>query len=330
MTSLTEFPLFARLPAELRFMVWEMSILEYHHDRIVPIDDYTTRVVCIRNLACSPHFSATWESRQIATRLYPIQLPVSKMIDKESGRWGAVIQHDNYTPRGTIYISPKHDIFALGMDVLLANGELHFPLRRPVGGQKNFAWRSATLTPSQCQSVRRMMVFNVLKSSGLKDGCRRTPYCAIRCKATIYDCPLDFHKSFSGVQTYIHAMLKRHLMRRRQMWSHIIKMDGPSVLDVLNRGGMLSEFDGDEYRKHEEECSQKCVCAMRPGEIRHDEYLGPDSRRDSDLDEDSEPEPEPEPEPESEPEEEDRWAWVDKLDVHDPYFPMHPDLIVYM
>ncbi|KAI0542527.1 hypothetical protein GGR58DRAFT_452671 [Xylaria digitata] len=71
---LTKFPLFSKLPPELRILIWEISILECHRDRLVPMNEFTKRIICIRNLACSPHFRATSESRRVATDLYPIRL----------------------------------------------------------------------------------------------------------------------------------------------------------------------------------------------------------------------------------------------------------------
>lgn len=177
MASVKEFLLFARLPPELRFMIWKMSILEYHHNRILPVNESTNRIICIRNLACSAHFSATRESRQIATHLYPIRLSVSKMV-KEEGGLQSVKENNEYPSRGSIYISTKHDIFAPSVHVLRLDPHLNYWWFRdtPIGGKENFGWRSAALSLSQCQSVRRIMLFNAIDLSAVKDGCRRTPY----------------------------------------------------------------------------------------------------------------------------------------------------------
>ncbi|KAI1347998.1 hypothetical protein F5Y01DRAFT_293564 [Xylaria sp. FL0043] len=82
------FPRFAELPSELRILVWEMSILDHHRDRLIPLNECTKRIICNRSLACSSHFSTTKESRQIATDLYPIRLPVLQMMAiHEMGGW---------------------------------------------------------------------------------------------------------------------------------------------------------------------------------------------------------------------------------------------------
>ncbi|KAI8949851.1 hypothetical protein F4801DRAFT_551319 [Xylaria longipes] len=159
MASPTKFPLFAKLAPELRILTWEISILDYHRDRLVLIHEFTKRILCIRNLACSPHFHATWESRKVAMDLYPIRLPVTRMV---APRLYRRVEGDlsNDPHRGAVYISTDHDIFVFSFSKLalwdLAEQYYTMP---PVG---YFGW---SLSQTQCQSMRRMMLFSMVNCS---------------------------------------------------------------------------------------------------------------------------------------------------------------------
>ncbi|KAI0855942.1 hypothetical protein F4860DRAFT_519363 [Xylaria cubensis] len=249
MASPKEFSLFAKLPAELRIIIWEMSILEYHRDRLVPLQDITI-IMCIRKLACSPHFYVTWESRKVATDLYPIRLPIINTDSRDC-------QH-----KGAIYISTEHDIFILDIDILTSplNDEMGY-IQHSLGGSVNFEWPSSILSPLQRQSVKRIMLFDMISLDRLKAGCHRD--CVIWCGA------MDFYNTwfnimpFSGIQKLFYAVLSENF-DGRAMYLNILRMSGHSVLDSLKKGNMLACFDGKDVKKHREEgMPSKCVCTTR-------------------------------------------------------------------
>ncbi len=183
MSSLKDFPLFAKLPAELRIRIWEESILDQHRDRLVPVNHFTRRVICISNLKCSGPFGATSESRKVAMDLFPIRLPVSRRIKENHGPDDEVDDNKNtddtkYTPEGVVYVSPILDIFVCNFEEL-ANADCFITAmgnRVEYTGRGDFAWRSPSLSQAQCQSVRRIMVMNSVDPSSYLEGCRLTPY----------------------------------------------------------------------------------------------------------------------------------------------------------
>ncbi|KAI0554397.1 hypothetical protein F4679DRAFT_596387 [Xylaria curta] len=169
MASPEGFSLFPKLPAELRIMIWEMSILEHNRDRLIPVDEMPRRIVCIRNLACSPHFSATWESRKVATDLYPIRLPCITRKNIVNNRDPDASKHPS---KGAIYISTEHDIFVLNIDILTES--LTSPSIDQIElRQYHFVWVSPILTLPQCQSMKRIMMPNLFEPFQLRPGCHR-------------------------------------------------------------------------------------------------------------------------------------------------------------
>ncbi|KAK5625715.1 hypothetical protein RRF57_001431 [Xylaria bambusicola] len=177
MASSNSFPLFSKLPTELRFIIWEISVLDHHRDRLVLLNESTKRVICFRKLACSPHFRATSESRKVAMNLYPVRLPVYRMLYTGYNKNDQVNNNEvSIQPLpGAIYVNLARDIFTLNLKEL-AKMPLSRHGGRISGGVENLRWRSAALSPSQCQSVRRIMLFNCPGESPLLDGCRRTAY----------------------------------------------------------------------------------------------------------------------------------------------------------
>lgn len=115
MPTARKFSLFAKLPAELRFTIWKISILEHHQDRLVLINYFTQRLICPRSLACSGHFRATVESRNVAIHLYPIRLPVSRVLFRNYPVMESQVDDNaetdftRYPPQGAVYVSLTRD-----------------------------------------------------------------------------------------------------------------------------------------------------------------------------------------------------------------------------
>ncbi|KAI0860384.1 hypothetical protein F4860DRAFT_479656 [Xylaria cubensis] len=266
MTSPMRFPLFPKLPPELRILVWEMSILEYHQDRLVQIDEYSKSIICtqyMQYLACSPHFHATWESRKVATDLYPIRLPVPHMVYTDKSR-RVVEDYDDtdsskYPPQGAIYVSGDYDIFVF--NYRLRTGGYTTP---PPGGPGYFGWRSLPLPLSLCRSIRRIMLFNTICPRFLKDGCHRTPNCVIKCGAMIYKSQWHIIPVFSGVQRILYAVLDSDIADGLAMYLKILRESGRAIIEYLEQEGWLVYFDAEDIRKiREEGRSKKCVCVTR-------------------------------------------------------------------
>ncbi|KAI0427091.1 hypothetical protein F5Y09DRAFT_317154 [Xylaria sp. FL1042] len=160
MSSLTQFPLFNMLPAELRISVWEISILDHNRDRTVTFHDETKRFMYTRNIACSPHFYVSVESRQVATSLYPIRLPMWWPGFEEvcpERQYPFVREHFEEPDCGSanqwaIYIT-KHDVFAPCSSRGLLESE----------------YRSAKLAPLHFQGLRRIILLKWLLKWSLKD-----------------------------------------------------------------------------------------------------------------------------------------------------------------
>ncbi|KAI0188299.1 hypothetical protein EV127DRAFT_434445 [Xylaria flabelliformis] len=269
MTSPMKFPLFPKLPPELRILVWEISILEYHRDRIVQINEFSKRIVCTRYLACSPHFHATWESRKVATDLYPIRLPVSHMVYTDG--FYCIVEDwvdtdsSKYPPQGAIYVSGDYDIFAFtyklrgGSDI-----KEHRCTTSPLGGPENFGWRSLPLPLSLCRSIQRIMLFNTIQPRFLKDGCHRTPNCVIKCGAMIYYTQWHMITVFSGVQRILYAVLDGDIADGSAMYLKILRESGRAIIEYLEQEDWLVYFDAEDIRKIREEGeSLECVCVTR-------------------------------------------------------------------
>ncbi|KAI1198696.1 hypothetical protein F5X97DRAFT_323175 [Nemania serpens] len=180
------FHLFAKLPPELRVIIWEMSILRHHRDRVLLLNETNKRIVCARKLACSSHFRATSESRQVAIRLYPIRLPLLQLgvVDAACFRNSTVgkdteTDMSKYRPGGAIYVSLEHDIFGIGVAWLIGFIFTEIPaIGHRTDIYENWAVRtSQALSLPQYQSVRRIMLFSGPHPGMLKDGCLRGPQC---------------------------------------------------------------------------------------------------------------------------------------------------------
>ncbi|KAI0914270.1 hypothetical protein F4823DRAFT_573834 [Ustulina deusta] len=272
MASSMGFPLFAKLPPELRIFIWEISILEHHRDRFVPMNELTKRIICIRNLACSPHFRATWESRKVATDLYPIRLPVSWVVAPrhEVERVDDNMETDisNYPSKGAVYISTDHDIFISSFNRVAHWYRADHRNTLPTPDGEKFGWRTPSLSLSQCQGVRHIMLFNITDDSLLKDGCHRTPDCVIRCDAMDYYNIWYDTTVFSGVQRFLYAVLDESIMREFAIHFNILEMSGHSILENLEQKRWLACFDAETVKKHQAEGnSLECVCVTRQARV---------------------------------------------------------------
>ncbi|KAI6080535.1 hypothetical protein F4821DRAFT_55195 [Hypoxylon rubiginosum] len=274
MSSATEFPLFPRLPKELRLDIWELSILSHNRDRLVPINEETKRVICMTSIANCPLFRVSPESREVSQKLYPIRLPVFWKVYLR--KIGPELSHNSHLEgyratdenmednaeecRGCIYISTTHDTFIFGFDRLApSHFDEYWWTTGPIGGPHNFGWRSASLTQLQCLEVRRIMVINGVNSSWRENGCRNTLRCAVRCGA------LDekvWHDAgaFPGVEECIYLPLEGDAyVDSVYLYAYMLVRPGHRVLARLRRGNHLVFFDKEQIREARNK-SPVCVC----------------------------------------------------------------------
>ncbi|KAI0003927.1 hypothetical protein F4779DRAFT_601002 [Xylariaceae sp. FL0662B] len=282
MPAATEFPLFTQLPKELRLTIWELSILGHNRDRLVPINEETKRVICIASIANSPLFRVSSESREVSQRLYPIRLPVfCKVYPRHIGPrcshgrleyYHAVDENmeDNLDEcTGHIHISAQHDTFVFGLDRLAPRFfNEYWWSTSPIGGHHNFGWRSASLTQLQCLTVRRIMLINSVDNCRLKDGCRNTLRCAVRCGALEEKAWHD-EGAFPGVEECIYVPLEGESINQSlYLYAYMLVRPGPRVLARLGRGNHLVFFDKEQIM---EARSKSPVCVCNDEEIRERE-----------------------------------------------------------
>ncbi|KAI3334671.1 hypothetical protein F4824DRAFT_501652 [Ustulina deusta] len=235
-----EFHLFAKLPPELRMAIWRTSILDYTRDR-------------------------TSESREIAIGLYPIRLPVSRVV---SGRNDGVffivnedaeIESEGNPPHGVVHISAKRDIFVF-LNRLECNftNESHYPSIAK-SHQLDFCWRSASLSLLQCQSVRSILLFDFLATLLLRNGCRGTPRCAIK-RGLMFHNRFHDKEVFSGVRTCLYVSLDSAQTSWVQYWD-IMNLPGHRLLKEMEESNMIACFNGEDMKNYQEkERPYECVC----------------------------------------------------------------------
>ncbi|KAI1305686.1 hypothetical protein F5Y03DRAFT_394873 [Xylaria venustula] len=264
MSSLTGFSLFKNLPAELRSLVWEIAILDHNQDRIVPVfKKYGHKIVCIRNMVCSPHFSVSRESRQIAKMLYPHRFRVSSpfgpfphysILSPEARR-----RYDLSFRRWAVYISFKHDTFAFLNSQALKRPymeEIGCPRYPTIDDYSSFGRvAQGTLTPEQCQSVERVVQFGSIDKWPLTDKCRGKLSCAVRRGAMQYDETYD-RDLFTGVKRCFHASWTADLS-----WYTMVRYSEHKLLENLEADNCLIELDeADMNELQGRDEAPKCWC----------------------------------------------------------------------
>ncbi|KAI1396187.1 hypothetical protein F4819DRAFT_145779 [Hypoxylon fuscum] len=261
MSLLTEFPSFPDLPPELRLAIWEFSILDHNRDRLVPICSVTKGVIRVTHiLACSPHFRAASESREVAKHLYPIQLPVFVVPEKRKNNRLIIGNYDDGVQKGVIYISTDRDIIAIS-PYKLAIHDLDGRDRatRHSVYKSCYGLRSASLTPPQCQSVRRVLLFDLILEKRLKAGCRRTLSCIIRCGAMKYNLWHD-ENVFRGVQECLYAVVGNENLEPLDVYRYVQEEPSHMALKLLEERHSIIWFDEAEMRRHVEDLASACVC----------------------------------------------------------------------
>ncbi|KAI0191326.1 hypothetical protein F4808DRAFT_476357 [Astrocystis sublimbata] len=265
MAPLREFTVFPKLPAELRQIIWEFAILEHNHNRLVPVNQHTKRILCFRHLACSPHFRANFESRSVAKRLYPLRLRVTGVtgsrrdfhvrtledleFDYEYGREDpndrvestySLNRRMTYI-HGAIYISTEHDIFTFSID-RYGPGE------------------SEKMSLSLRQNVRRLMKIDLLSSSWSDSYCRIAfPTCIREC-ATIF-LPRSVNnvnfevKVFPRVQKVLFTVLDKAKLVASQIhgYSELLeRLRGHELMEMIDNEHWMARFNAVDLKKHDE------------------------------------------------------------------------------
>ncbi|KAI1261412.1 hypothetical protein F5Y18DRAFT_203880 [Xylariaceae sp. FL1019] len=257
--TLTKFHLFQYLPAELRIEIWEHAILSHHRDRLVPVFDPRKRqIICHPSLACSPHFSASVESRKVAKQLYPIELPVFLSVgtivpgtprEGIPARRSVVYNRVNHSP-GRIFLSFRHDIFAF---------RGFRPLMAPRGQAEFSYWQSELLSDADWQSIRRAMLYLVEpnvkgrpRPSRAPHACRSKPCCRYKstsgtARSIIYNlsnvqfllCAFNPHSSLRLPWLSIESMRRRESVRGWNEISHTNPSAHGKIMDLVNTNSLV-------------------------------------------------------------------------------------------
>ncbi|KAI0107759.1 hypothetical protein GGR51DRAFT_559092 [Nemania sp. FL0031] len=249
MASSKKFPSFAKLPAELRIFIWEISILEHYHNRLVPMNMLAKTIICIRNLANSAHFRATWESRKVAMDLYPIRLPVLRITSP--GYRVLEIDANNYQSHRVVYISADYDIFLLNPE-LLANFYFieNFSTGTPGLVFEALMWNSSSLSDLQCQRIRHIMLFNeILEPQAEAERHRSGPWVTIRGVPCIPTFWFD-STAYSGVQKCLYAMPDISVVSLSDMYVKLLGTTDCSIIEVLEQGGWLASLDREDIKRY--------------------------------------------------------------------------------
>ncbi|KAK7955923.1 uncharacterized protein PG986_005145 [Apiospora aurea] len=134
MSTLSSFPLFAKLPNELQIEIWKQAIKDEHNDRVVALTFRQGHVILTDELMnkLSKFFSICYFSRDTAKKLYDVALPVLK----QSGP-------------GVVHLSTKLDIFLIS--------PWAYTLGINIAGNALFQQSHARLQLATLQKMERVM-----------------------------------------------------------------------------------------------------------------------------------------------------------------------------
>ncbi|KAI6081702.1 hypothetical protein F4821DRAFT_18755 [Hypoxylon rubiginosum] len=268
---MNEFPLFTRLPVELRLAIWKFSILDHNQDRLVPINEKTKRVICITNIANPPHFRVLSESRQVARELYPIRLPVFFKVVCDSSQTAVspaerdhVVDEDGDDAtdecKGHVYVSLEYDVFVIGLGRLVPGSiSRHSWDETPRGGHCNFGWRSASLSQLQCRGIGRIMLINMIEEEYLAGmSCYRTPRCVIVNGELRYTTWHD-EEVFPGVEECVYVALDWKSYFGRGLYEYVLGTPGHMVMERLRGDKRVVLFNKEQMREARN-MSEICLC----------------------------------------------------------------------
>ncbi|KAI0163967.1 hypothetical protein GGR57DRAFT_498053 [Xylariaceae sp. FL1272] len=272
MDSPIVFHLFPELPPELRHIIWEFAILEHNRDRLVPFTQSSKRIMAICNLAF-PHLRTTTESRHVALRLYPVNMPIVSLVRTQDAGHSLTVDDSFRTYAlisGRVRLNFDLDIFALCM------GRLHRGVHiitnsndAPSAIRTNFGWRTTSLQLSQCAEIKRFLVFDTYDERVPVDVCNR-PGCLREGDSTtawtkIYQSDLDTARRwpwnkpemFGGVQEIMYGITPKK--DAEEMYLELLGVAGQSMVKTLEQHGRLAKFDLLELK--ELRTAPACVCA---------------------------------------------------------------------
>lgn len=274
--TLREFHLFNQLPAELRVAIWELAILEHNRDRLILVNEHTNRIMCTKHNACSPHFSVSSESRDVARSLYPIRLPVFSLekphpqdpqniyVDESADLVGRVSPH-------AVYISSEHDIFVPGAHMLIPYSSLIYRSGTcPPGGPANWAWRTPSLLDTQCRGVRRVALFDLYDMHRLPEReegqCQGNPFCVVANRALerspsnitlLFDNPISH-----GAREHVYAVGDPNVMDDAKLYAMLLENPGREVLASFCADGRVVRINEEKIKLFPHNNPPGCLCIL--------------------------------------------------------------------
>ncbi|KAI1422081.1 hypothetical protein F5Y12DRAFT_650521 [Xylaria sp. FL1777] len=139
MQHTTIFPLFSRLPPELRLEIWGFAVLATARRRRVVEQNF--QVFPTLDLVTPPLFSVNSESREISLSFYPVRLEVYRRIQQTTN---AQSKDEPHFPdyKGCVYLSPELDyIISVYQRAALYDSALRLELSEK---SKRTAWHHCT------------------------------------------------------------------------------------------------------------------------------------------------------------------------------------------
>ena len=279
-----EFHPFNNLPAELRVAIWKLAILEHNRDRMVLVNEHTLKIIGTKNIACSPHFRVSSESREVALVLYPLRLPLHwlQRTHPDSGGIHYVAEDatlsDEPPTQHAIYINTERDIFVPCGARMAPYSELYFVTDEPPpGGRPNWAWRAGLDEPLR-REVRRIALFDFLDENEARaDGCRRTCRCAFANDTLRYKTPGVSVQTddFPEVQECLFMMVDPQDVDDTKLYYMVLKDPGRALVESFHQRSRIAWLNKDEMGMSGNQPGCVCDAPLPAWERRWAEFANP-------------------------------------------------------
>ncbi|KAI1261411.1 hypothetical protein F5Y18DRAFT_401917 [Xylariaceae sp. FL1019] len=254
------FTLFPQLPAELRVMIWEFAILLHNRGRLISLKLVWKDIRPVTSgMKCSPYFSASYESREVALRLYPMRIALQGT--KRHARSNNSAPRYDIREESALYLSPKYDIFIMRHEPATRRARLAF--------EHFCSWYIV-------DSIKTAAIEQVVLLQPDHHNCTHIPFSYIshrRLPQPIANNPWLLDRvSFPALKSCYHAVVKdvhyRHTgLRDKEFRDFFYDRKKQPTLDGLSQWLNLVEVNGEDLEVFRSggKVDGKCLC----------EYQGP-------------------------------------------------------